>query len=59
MFSIIFITKDNKYEIDDFSISWSYPDYSELTKEEKRIFDNQLEYYCSLNDIEINVIEDK
>jgi len=59
IFSIIFITKDNKYEIDDISISWSYPDYSELTKEEKNIFNNQLEYYCSLNDIEINVIEDK
>ena len=59
IFSIIFITKDNKYVIDDISISWSYPDYSELTKEEKNIFNNQLEYYCSLNDIEINVIEDK
>lgn len=59
IFSIIFITKDNKYEIDDISISWSYPDYSELTKEEKNIFNNQLEYYCALNDIEINVIEDK
>ena len=58
MFAMVFIAEDNIHEINEFEISWTYPNYQTLSKEELKIFNNQLRYYSATHKVEFRIEEE-
>lgn len=55
LFAMVFITVDKIYEINDFEISWIFPQYQTLSKDELKIFNKQLDYYSLMKKIKFKI----